>query len=226
MKKTFKTRKYFVLLIAIAFGFLLDTKIAFASGNGDMTIEEGAQPGIITQEAIEKELKLLRERVTFPSGCEINVTCYEQETNYWCGPATVKQVVKWITGTERAQSVYAQALGTTTAGTDMTRIPGVLNDYIDEQHYVYASIGTQSQWFSKIQSSVYYGRPAVLDLNTNDIDSFDYDSSGHFVNVSGYNVIDNTVRITDPYEGRGNVVHPADSLYEANNNHFRQAMIW
>lgn len=197
-----------------------------AQFNGDMTLEEGAEPGVITEDAIDKEKSLLLQRTTYPSACTINVTCYKQETDYWCGPATVQQVIKWVTGTKYEQSTLASALGTTTAGTDMTKIPGVLNDYIDEEHYVYASIEDQSSWYEKIQSSVYNDRPAVLDIDTTKVDAFAYNTSGHFVNVSGYDTSENKVRITDPYKGKGNVWYSADDLYTANSNHWRQAIVW
>ena len=113
-------------------------------------------------------------------------------------------------------------------GTDMTLIPGVLNTCINEQHCVYSSIGTQENWMEKIRYSVYYDRPAVLDINTDSLGTyFPYTSSGHFVNVSGYSDIDNTVRITDPNDPVGqNVWYDQSVLYSANNMHRRKAMIW
>lgn len=48
----------------------------------------------------------------------------------------------------------------------MICIPDVLNECIDEQYYVYSSMGTQTEWIDKIRSSVYNDRPAILDIYT------------------------------------------------------------
>lgn len=74
------------------------------------------------------------------------------------------------------------------------------------------------------------GCPAVLDINTENVEGWPYPTSGHFVNVSGYKkaALDvKEIRITDPYKlGLGNRWYSTDTLYQANENHFRQAFIW
>ena len=184
--------KKVIMSSILAICLLLSGGSVSASGiNGDMSYEEGAQRVIITEEMKQRE----------------------QETNYYCGPATVNQVVCYVTGTYRQQSFYATELGTTTAGTDMTRITGVLNEYIYEDHYVYSSIGTRSEWLEKIRYSLDCNRPAVLDINTEDTTlGFPYTSEGHFVNVSGYDGSSGTVRITDPNDPNGNVWYPIRNL--------------
>ena len=72
--------------------------------------------------------------------------------------------------------------------------------------------------------------PAILDINTENVEGWPYKSSGHFVNVSGYKKAEldvKEIRIIDPYgPGLGNCWYPIDMLYQANENHFRQAFIW
>jgi len=98
--------------------------------------------------------------------------------------------------------------------------------------YSYDSIGDFNSWFRKVRASLRtFNRPAVLDINTNSIAAFPYNSSGHFVNVSGYEVLNHynthVVRITDPWTpGLGNRWYTARQLYDANNAHFRKAIIW
>lgn len=198
--------------------------------DGDLTYEEGAVDNISSEMLALEQQKLnilYRNRVAYPSGMTIAVTHFSQKNGHYCGPATVKQVVHWINGTSESQDYYAEELGTTSAGTNMTDIDDVLNDCIDEQHYVYSSIGTQTQWMDKIRSSIYNDRPAVLDINTIQLykeDKFPYDTRGHFVNVSGYSTTQ--VRITDPNDAAGNVWYDINVLYSANSAHFRQAIIW
>lgn len=76
------------------------------------------------------------------------------------------------------------------------------------------------------------GIPVILDINTQNISSFPYATSGHFVNTSGVNFrvlssgATTKVRITDPWTpGLGNRWYNSSTLYQANNAHFRQAFI-
>lgn len=92
------------------------------------------------------------------------VPSYKQETNYWCGPATVKQVLGFLNSSSSSQSTYATALGTTKDGTDFTKIDDVLNKYQSKNNYVYASIGDYGSWSNKIDYSLNKNYPAVLDL--------------------------------------------------------------
>ena len=177
--------------------------------DGDMTYEEGAVDIITPQmKALEQQKLnvLYRNRISYPSKITLTVKHFTQENGHYCGPATVKQVVHWVNGSSNSQDWYAEKLGTTSAGTTMTNIPGVLNDCIDEEFYVYSSIGTQAKWLDKVRSSIYNERPAVLDINTLELydeEKFPYPTDGHFVNVSGYS--STQVRITDPNDAAGNV---------------------
>ena len=170
-------------------------------------------------------MPLLDERVT------INVPVFEQENSSYCGPATVKQVIHYINGSSLTQSEYASALGTTIAdGTDFTRIPAVLNTAVGAGTYVYDENVSDSfaNWCTELVSSIYYNKPALLDINTNSVSSFPYNSTGHIVNVSGYEygINEDYFRITDPYTpGLGNRWYTMSDLYAANRAHFRQAII-
>lgn len=229
-------KKSIIMALAICasviMGGLADIPVS-AQGmiDGDLTYEEGAVDNITPEMLALEQQKmnvLYRNRVSYPSSITISVTYFPQENKYYCGPATVKQVVHWINGSSNSQKWYADELGYVEGkGTDMTHIPGVLNDCIDEQYYVYSSIGTQTQWMDKIRSSIYNDRPAVLDINTIELyanKEFPYGTKGHFVNVSGYS--STQVRITDPYDAAGNVWYDIDILYSANDAHFRQAIVW
>ncbi|MDD6572160.1 MAG: C39 family peptidase [Thermoflexaceae bacterium] len=118
----------------------------FAQGTGDMSYEEGAEVYIPTAEDVElqkrKENEMLNTPMMLTEGFKtLAVTCYPQETNYYCGPATVKQVLHYLTGDNYSQGYYANLLGTTQAGTDFSRIPNVLNNRLGDSYYVYENIG-------------------------------------------------------------------------------------
>lgn len=205
-----------------------------AADTGDLTYEEGAKEYVPTDEDLALEQRKMEELYSSTSPLtegfkSLPVTCYEQETGHYCGPATVKQVVHYLTGIEKPQDYFAELLGTTSAGTDFSSIPGVLNSEIGEDHYVYSSIQNQNIWYARIKLSSNNGYPVVLDINTKNISEFPYSVTGHIVNTSGYNEVQSpiTVRITDPYgPGLGNQWYTIDSLYGANSAHSRMAMIW
>ena len=166
----------------------------------------------------------------------LDVPTFQQEKNYYCGPATVKQTIHFLNGSSNSQSFYAgendlnnsNKLGTTSNGTDMTRIAPVLRYYTGAD-YNYVSIGTYNNWCEQIIGALSTGLPPIIDINTKNVSAWPYSTSGHFLNISGYssNPYTISVRVTDPFEkGLGNHWYSGTVVYQANNNHFRQAMIW
>lgn len=237
MKKQLSLKKTlckFLIASILISAFLFDGAPVYANDvNGDLTYEEGAVDYIsadMRQRETEKLQALHRMRVSYPSAIKMSITAFKQETNWYCGPATVKQVVHRINGSSLTQKEYADLLSTSTAGTDMTQIPDVVNTCIDEQYYVYSSIGTQDEWMEKIRSGIYNDRPAILDINTEALykqKKFPYTTSGHFVNTSGYSDTEDVVYITDPHPNyTGTAKYSQDILYSANSAHFRKAIIW
>lgn len=85
-------------------------------------------------------------RITFPAYTELAGPWFKQQNGYYCGPATVKQVLHYINNVSSTQDTYASELGTTSAGTDMTGIPGVLNSHISGYEYNYYDIGTAATY--------------------------------------------------------------------------------
>lgn len=242
MKKNFLIM---LLMVCLLFSF----NVSHASEetcNGDLTYKEGAKIYIPTKEEIklleEKEREILNynanknnENVLQPMSYDdgeyntLSVSVFEQENGYYCGPATVKQVTHFIVGSSNSQSYYAGKLGTTTSGTDMTVIKDYLRNNV-KATYVYASIGAYDNWMNNVNYGMRNKMPAVLDINTNSVSAWPYKTSGHFVNTSGYDTKYGPgakVRITDPFgPGLGNRWYDARDVYNANNNHFRKAMIY
>lgn len=64
---------------------------------------------------------------------------YKQETNYYCGPATVKMTVKYLTGRILSQSALAREMGTVSnGGTSISRSLAAIRKYTG-QYYQFAA---------------------------------------------------------------------------------------
>ena len=207
--------------------------------NGDMTVEEGAAllPTLTYEDQLllmEKERILQKEMMDLNSLSNLRaitalgVPKFIQEYSYWCGPATTKEVLHYLNGNSLTQSGYATALGTTTAGTDFTRVASVLNNNLSNSFYAYSSIGNQSLWFSRIQTDINKGYPIVLDIDASNVGEIPYSSSGHILPVCGYNNGGTPpVLVVDPWTSvMSSEWYPATVMYTANNNHWRAAMVW
>lgn len=232
-----KYMKKKVLLFAICISLCFPVQVFAAEPanvlDGDLSLEEGAELHIPTQE----EISLERQKLSQANGLSLqrasinktlNVTTYKQINSYYCGPATVQQTIHFLNGTAQGQAYYANELGTTTAGTDMTKIDDVLNNHTSKR-YVYTEFNNYTNWCNMIiQDIVNNNMPPVIDINTENVSEWPYATSGHFLNISGYqNDPTVRVRVTDPYEkGLGNHWYSGPVVYQANSDHWRSAIIW
>lgn len=228
----------------------LFSSTAFASEtgvDGDLSLAEGAQEYIPTAEDIaleaEKTAEMeayfaeLKENNAGISLAATNTWYYlsssfplnKQETSYYCGPATVREVVRYHNGSASSQSTYASSLGTTTSGTDMTKIAPVLKSETGK-NYVYADIVSQTRWETRIMNNINNTNMAVVMDIATDTSFWKYSTSGHFLPIYGYyGTTDDVVKVemADPHPTYcSRYVVTADNAYKANSNHWRQAMIW
>ncbi len=169
-----------------------------------------------------------KESKAFPNTMynTISVPSFRQETDWYCGPATVKQVVHYINGSSKSQDDYASMLKTTSSGTDMTAIPGVLKKETG-YNYIYKEGATKnySDWLYQLQRSVDVSRPAIIDVQDSSGSVLPYTTNGHFVNISGYST-NSELRITDPYSpGLGNKWYSTSGIHKINDVHCRRGII-
>jgi hypothetical protein len=154
----------------------------------------------------------------------INVPNFKQETTYYCGPATTKQTMQYINGSSQTQSQIASALGTTSDGTDGTKIVTYLNNNQKRNSYTIATDLSVDGFKDRIYKSVaVFNSPMVLRVkftNTSG-NSWKYSTTGHFMNVSGFTQDINTVRVTDP--NIKNVNPSASDQYYVSFSELRQA---
>jgi Peptidase_C39 like family len=240
------------LLVAGAVLFCSNGLSAYASGTGD---NPNFTPDVKTAEQkkmeIEKEkaLKQWKEKTKKEKANEVGPTVipggtyrtlavpsFEQQTSYWCGPATTKQVLHYLNGSSSSQSTIASGLGTTSAGTDFSVIDNYLNSKQSKNNYIYSNGNSYDNWSYKTDYGLAHGFPVLLDLEIypSYMPKYTAHIAGHILNVSGedsrYSPVQ--MRLTDPYDQGnrgvtlGNVWHPHKGVYDANMDHFRQAILW
>lgn len=157
----------------------------------------------------------------------LNVNACKQENGYYCGPATVQQVLKFY-GVNKSQKTLASDLGTTTDGTVMTYILRVLNKYQKKRTYKYYNYSSKADFEKKVLLTVANGYPVVIDVNTTNYKSqWGYSTSGHYMCISGFNISNNTLTVTDPHTRYyGKKTYSSDLVYNVVNAHFRKAIIY
>ncbi|PDO10017.1 MAG: hypothetical protein BLM47_09385 [Candidatus Reconcilbacillus cellulovorans] len=242
------------IMLTVLLSFLFIPSSLFAAGTGDdpnPTSDIPTEAQIAAAKAKEEMIRQYmqnkdsKKQITPMSLGEVrtlNVTPFKQETPYWCGPATVKQVLHFLNGTSQPQSYYASKLGTTTDGTDFSKVDDVLNSHQSVHTYTYRSFSSNeySTWVTAMILTIDWGVPAVLDLRISRDLLPNYTSTveGHILNTSGYdtssypNQTSYRLRVTAPYDQGnrgatfGNKWYEMEKVWKANQAHFRKAIIW
>lgn len=163
----------------------------------------------------------------------LNVPYYEQEETYYCGPATVKQVSHFMTGSSDSQVDIAEIIGTGEAGTTMAYMLEYLNG-VKDLDYIYDQgiAENYSTWLNAIYSSARNSKPAIILVSDPYGNILPYTTPAHFVNLSGVDskYSSNKIRITDPFTyGLGNIWYYASDIHSLNYNDpytWRRALIW
>lgn len=133
-----------------------------------------------------RKFEILREKQVRP-----------QQEYYWCGPAAMQMIAWGWRDRRQGQALWADRLGTTTAGTGITEMVRVVNNntgYDNAEHageYIVLDISdfTYKQWWRLIKKHVHtYEAPVVLHpvLLRQYFPYLDDDASGHFQVGRGY----------------------------------------
>ena len=147
---------------------------------------------------IDTEEDILAGKITYPKK-KINVKHFKQEEPFYCGPATVKQTLHYLTGKSYKQSDIASGLGTTGAGTDGTRIPDYINDRQKKAYYIISKTTKASKLRRRIYENIgITNKPPIARLRFEQGGNWRYSTKGHFLNVSGYTDNIKKVHLTDP----------------------------
>ena len=127
-------------------------------------------------------------------------TMYQQETDNYCIPATVKSILMYINGSSPSQATIAD-----TTGTDPTKIPGYLNDRQDACYYVYTAKSNfdQDGMCSKLYSTIVNNKvPASMGISGTTSSNWYYATNGHSLAVFGIYDDYSYIRIGDPLGDR------------------------
>lgn len=217
-------------------------EMAIEQGSGDMTIEEGAEPFVPSDEDLKIEAEKMSElnaflakpttRASTSTWKNINIPVYKQTTGSYCAPATVKEVVQYHKGSSSAQDTYAKLLGTTSNGTDMTRVAPVLKSKTGKK-YVMAEIKSKSLWIDRVRINMGQTKMAVvLDIKAS-TSNWKYSTKGHFLAISGAktngtNAGTTHVRLSDPHPkmNGSRYTETVNRAYAVNKAHSRHSLIW
>lgn len=166
----------------------------------------------------------------------IAIPYFRQINTYFCGPATTQQSIEYILGMSHHQEEIAEALGTTTAGTDGMRIVAYMNSQQNDVYYIDVTPTDEADMASRIYRGMsYYGSAPILRLTMYQSQGWSYYSSGHFMNASGiystaystsgalqYEVTDPYIQYINPSETDGKYRINSTAVYNSTMNHFAQ----
>ena len=174
----------------------------------------------------------------------LSVTAYKQETRYYCGPATTRQSLDYLSGYAPGyfylptQTELANKLGTTTNGTEWYRIRNYLNGFsfpTFQPNYVEYTPTSCSNMTSTLYRELNSAHPILPILQVNaekNKDILGYTTKGHYMNVSGIKTVNGQVKfqLTDPYRewaGKEPKYYLLDSeIYEVTRNHWAKHFLW
>ena len=131
------------------------------------------------------------------------MTFYQQEEAYYCAPACVKMMLKYLTGDAYAQESLATLMGTNEqSGTSAARIAPCLNSIQDEFYYVRENQPDEVVMKNYIYSTVAYNRvPAEMGIVTPSGEGWHYATEGHGLVVCGIYSDESMIQFMDPFGG-------------------------
>ncbi len=158
---------------------------------------------------------------------KLNMKSCKQINGYYCGPATTKQTLQYITGKSYKQGDIAKALGTTKDGTDGTQIIKYLNMKQKKVNYMISTTTNITELKKRICHDITVANtpPIVrLKFEQKKDNNWQFSTKGHFLNISGYSRGMKKVQLTDPNIRRlfGN---DKTGKYDVTIKELRQALI-
>lgn len=215
-----------------------NASVLYDSVDGDLSYEEGGTEVYLTAE--EQEWNAIKDEwvreteglFNGRSSQGINVSLVmehvDQKYDYYCGPATVKQTLCYF-GKRLTQDECARQLKTTTDGTIMANIPGVINANVSlATGYSMRSIGTKSNYINEIYTALSRNRPVIIDIKAFEGDGWAFETKGHFLNIAGLrsDATKNEMMAVDPNTSQTSRWYATDIVYKVNSQNPNQAFIW
>ncbi len=136
----------------------------------------------------------IKLRINLPD--YLDVPMYYQETDYYCGPASVKMIIDYLMGEKLSQDFLAKQMGTKgpTAGTPPRRIMEFLRRYTGEPFSEYPGFS-----HSLIEKNIRYGFPVIARVKTSYLSGWK-GAYGHYIVIKGF--AGDFYYVNDPVKGK------------------------
>ncbi len=128
----------------------------------------------------------------------LGVMLVPQQTSYWCGPASVFEVLQYKgvyygpQGQAMNQANLAAYMNTDTSGTYLYQIKRALNDWLRTSFYVYFQGPTAEDTYVATHSDIGLNYPVIYDTSSNSINGYLIGWEGisldHYVAGTGHRV--------------------------------------
>ncbi len=237
-----------VIAAAVAVVIVMGAVPAFAAGTGDDPSPTKDKSTTLSRQVEADYQAWLLERQE-PSTATVSIMTiiapykyfwtpsHAQEKSYYCGPATV-QVIDDYWGTAATQSTIAKYLGTTTAGTDFSKVDDALR-YFSGRNYVYRTCASTYDFYACVEYGLLQrGNPMAIDasIDASVWDNYVYSHAGHIIPLEAFDWRTNVVRLNDPYDESywragggstfGHHTYPKSQVAAGVMSHFRHAVVY
>lgn len=243
-------RALFALFCLAALALAASTAAAHASGTGDSpkrTSDVLSDAQAATKARLEADTRAASagpdtagrdapRRIIEAPYAYLYTPSHEQQTGYWCGPATC-QVIDHHLGSYATQRTYANYMGTTGAGTDFTLVDDCLRAYTGRPYYYYGGL-SESGFTSRVSDTLMNHRmPLATDLNilASVWPNYNFDHAGHIVPIEAFDWRYNTIRLNDVFDESayypgggptlGHRTYDRAIVWNGVYNHFRRAVV-
>lgn len=128
---------------------------------------------------------------------------YNQSTYYYCGPAAVQAVLRYINGSASSQATIANGCNTSSEnGTYLSDMITYLNKKQSTNTYKASYSSSSSILKSKIYTDIVTNDiPLIIGLAFSSGDGWLYDTTGHFMSVYGVASDKSSFALADPWIG-------------------------
>ncbi len=128
------------------------------------------------------------DEISIKSGANKNLTVplYQQEKDYYCGPASAKMLLKYVKGTLYTQASLATAMGTTRSnGTLVYKLTNTLNSKLGSSEYEYV-LDSDYEFGNSLIYCIDKSKPIVCHVDTSALPIYNGTSCGHYIVSIGY----------------------------------------
>lgn len=132
---------------------------------------------------------------------KLDMKSCRQVEPFYCGPATVKQTLQYITKKSYSQREIAKDLHTTEAGTEAKYIVPYLNSKQNKVFFTTSTTTSTAKLKKRICHDITVANtPSIARIIFRKVKegNWPYSSKGHYLNISGYSRGMKKVELTDP----------------------------